>query len=591
MTINKKIKMLQLMMIENNIDTYIITKNDPHATEYAPIDFNSVLFISGFTGSNAIIAITQEEAYLWTDGRYFLQATKELNNTNFILQKDGEPGVKNIFDFVVSATKKNGVIGFDGKTLDTASVFTLIKKSKQKNILLQTDIDLVGEIWIDRSVLQKNKLFNHDISFAGLSVSEKIKKVKSIMLNLEIDTYVISSLDDIAWLLNLRGHDIKNNSSFISYAIIDKSNTILFVDLEKTTDVINFLNNDNILVKDYASIIDYIKQIKKDNTIAINPNVTNYNLYLSLSNYNINLLDIDIIADLKSCKNQIEVTNLKDAYIRDAAYLLRALKWIKENVNNNITEYDIGKKVDAFRSVDKNYICPSFDTIAGYMDNSALMHYKATEFDCKIIKNRGFLLLDSGAIYLDGTTDITRTFCLGEISSQMKKDFTLVLKAMIGLSEAIFLEGAYGIELDSFARKIMWDNHMDYKCGTGHGIGFCLNVHEGPQSISRRLVNAPLKLFMVTSNEPGVYRENEYGIRTENTILVVEDQKNQFGNFYKFETLSYFPIDINAIEKSMLTEKELDWINNYHKQVFDKLSPHLTSDETEFLKTETRLIF
>ncbi len=588
MTINERVDKLRLLMQKNNIDTYIITKFDPHQSEYAPARYDSVKFISGFTGSNATAVITEDKAMLWTDGRYFIQAAKQIQGTYFDLQKENHPNFPDYQTFVRNSTKKGGCATFDGKCMSTLAAKNLAEKLSAKNINCKIDIDLLDEIWEDRPELSNNKIFDLLINYAGKSRSEKLEEIRKIMSGENIDVYVISSLDDIAWLFNLRGNDVPYNTTFASYAIVEQDSAVLFVDSEKISDCVEILRQDNVTVKKYNEIFDYIKNIDKNKFFGFDENRTNYALYTEItSNFRSKNIK-EITVDLKACKNKIEIENLKSVNIRDSVYLLRFIKWIKENVGKEkITELDVEKKLIELRSKDKNFLFPSFNTIAAYMPNAAMMHYSATEESHAVIEPKGFLLVDSGGQYLDGTTDVTRTIVLGKIDEQMKRDFTLTLKSNISLARAIFLDGTCGVTLDMLARQPMWNNLMDYKCGTGHGIGFCLGVHEGPQNISLRPVAAPLKEGMIISNEPGVYRENMYGIRTETTILVKFHAESEFGRFLSFETISPCPIDLEAIDVSLLTQDEIKWINAFHEDVFNKLSPFLNEDERYFLRLQT----
>ena len=589
MTINEKIKNLREQMKKHNIDTYLITKLDPHNSEISHEYFNGVLYMSGFTGSNGTIVITQEEACLWTDGRYFLQAEKELKNSEFILQKIDVAGYPTYIDYIKDKTKKGGALGFDGTSLTVTMFSDLSYNLKNKNISFFCEQSLLDIIWENRPKLSDFKIIDHLIKYAGKSRTDKIKEVQNFMEADGVDYYLISSLDSIAWLFNLRGKDVASEPTFLSYALIEKNSATLFVDSEKISDVSDILKNDNVKVKNYNDIFDNLKNSDNNKIIAINPNYTNYLISEVIKNLNIFNLKTDYTATLKSQKNETEIENIKNVNIRDSVLLLKAVKWIKENAGKvEFDECDVAKLVTKQRAKDENYFSNSFEPIVGFGDNGAIIHYRPQKDDCKKIENNNFLLIDSGGQYYDGTTDVTRTLVLGEITDEMKKHFTYVLKSNIALTKAVFIAGTTGLQIEYAARKIMWDNHMHYRTGTGHGIGFFLNVHEGPHSISPRFIDTPLKEGMLLSNEPGVYRDGKYGIRTETNILVKKSVSNEYGDFLEFETVSFFPIDVNGIDVSLLTDEELLWINNYHEEVFKKLSPFLDDEERTFLKEETK---
>jgi Xaa-Pro aminopeptidase len=575
----------------SNIDTYIITKFDPHQSEYSQMHWGGVQFISGFSGSSGTLVVTLNEAGLWTDGRYYIQAEKEIAQNQFVLYKASEPNTISYLKYSLESTPVNGKIAFDGRTISYKDIESLVKKSKVKKITIENDIDLLGDIWTDRPNLSVAKIFEHDIKYCGKSRTKKIEEVRSIMRNENMDTYVISGLDDIAWLFNLRGLDVATTPIFDAYSIITHSECILFTHANKIDDVKSILINDNITIKNYDDIFEFINTIKKDSVIGINPEKTNYSIWRKLNKFELIEIPVDITTELKAVKNEIELKNLQKCHIRDGVAMVKILKWIKETVHTNtVSEFEIGEKVTEIRNKGENYLIPSFDTICGYKENGSIMHYSATKDDCSIVEPNGFLLLDSGATYLDGTTDITRTIVLGDLDEKMKSDFTLVLKSHIALFNSVYLYGTTGSNIDILARMPMWKNGLDYKCGTGHGIGFCLGVHEGPHRISRVPNSYKLEVGMLVSNEPGVYREGMYGIRTENIAVVKHIFTTEAGKFLELSPISYCPIDIKAIVVSMLDENELKWINDYHKLVYDKLNMYLSDDEKEWLKNETKAI-
>jgi Xaa-Pro aminopeptidase len=588
---NYNLLKLRQLMEKQKIDTYIITKCDPHQSEYSSCYWNSVQFMSAFTGSAGTMVVTKTEAGLWTDGRYYTQAQKEIETMGVCLHKAAEPQTKSYINYALDETPVGGKIAFDGRTLSLSQVKELISKSKPKNITINNNLDIVGEIWEDRKHLECTPIFDHDIKYCGKSRGCKIKEVRETMKNKNVKNYIISSLDDIAWLLNLRGGDVENNTTFASYIIIKQEEIVLFVDKDKIKNVKGLLEEENIIIKEYDEIFEYVKSIEKNSNVLVNGNVINYSLYNCLNELEIIEIEVDITTELKAIKNSVEIQNLENVNIRDGVAMVKFIRELKIDIQNeDITEFNIVDRAIKHRASHENYLHQSFDTIAGYNENGAIMHYSPAKEDSLKIKQKGFLLVDSGATYLDGTTDITRTIAMGELTKQMKEDFTLVLKSHIALIGAVFLYGTTGSNIDILARMPMWVNGMDYKSGTGHGIGFCMNVHEGPQRISRGVNPYKLEVGMVITNEPGVYRAGEYGIRTENTMLVKEKMENEAGKFLEFGTISYCPIDINAIDVSMLDSKELQWINNYHHMVYEKLSPCLNEEEKIWLKEQTKEI-
>ncbi len=581
------------LMKNNNIDTYIVTKFDPHQSEYTTPHYDTVNFVSNFSGSNGTIVITQETAGLWTDGRYFIQANKQLDSDVFTLFKEGISNTINYLDFAYNNTKPNGVIGINGETISIANINNLTEKISTKNITLNIDLDFVDEVWTGRPPQNNNPVFEHKIEFAGKSRIEKIKEIREELKKGNWDMTVVNVLEDIAWIYNLRGTDGSNTPIFDAYTVITNDEAILFIDDSKISDVKELLINDNIVIKDYNDIYDFLKLVDKSTNVYIKPTTLNYKLFNNIKHTNVTKGTVNLSEKLKACKNSIEIENIKKSTIRDNVALLRAIKEIKETIalgEKTLTEYDINDILTKYRKQGENYLMPSFNTIGAYMSNGAMLHYSANKDDCAVIKNSGFLLIDSGAQYLDGTTDITRTISLGNLTDEMKKDFTLTLKSVIAVSVARFLHGTPGYKLDMLARVPMWNEGLDYKCGTGHGLGYCLNVHEGPHNMRLTGDTIPLEEGMLITNEPGVYKEDKYGIRTENTLVVVEDFKDDINTFLKFETVNFFPIDVDAIEKSLLTPDELTWINNYHTETYEKLSPYLNNEEKEWLKKETRLI-
>ncbi|MDR2648456.1 MAG: aminopeptidase P family protein [Clostridiales bacterium] len=590
MTADEKLSLLRQLMKRESIDAYIISKNDPHQSEYTPDYWNQVKYMSNFTGSAGLVVVTMDQAGLWTDGRYYIQAERELANSAFILHRSRDHGVRCFEEFTADETAEYGTIGFNGSALSMSQVKKIEKLIQLKHIALKTDMDLVGEMWDDRPALSKAPVFNHALRFCGVSRAEKLSALRKIMKKKLADFYMISSTDDIAWLFNLRGNDMPCKSFFESFAVIDYENAALFIDKDKTRDVRSELERDGITLMDIGDIYEYLEQYNNGRVVLLNPDKTCYSISRILNNREISECETDITTSMKAIKNSVELANLEKVNIRDGIAMIRFILWLKENAGKGIDEADAADKVTEFRKAGENFVEPSFTTISAYMANAAMMHYCAKRGACARIRPEGALLVDSGGNYYDGSTDITRTIILGRVSDKFKHDFTLVLKSHISMADAVFLYGATGTSLDMFARMPMWKECVDYKSGTGHGLGFFLNVHEGPQLLTMRPNAAVFEEGMIITNEPGVYREGEYGVRTENTMKVVKYQDNEFGEFMKFETFSYCPIDLQGVDAGMLTSYEKDWLNNYHKMVYEKLSLRLPAAERAWLAEATRSI-
>ncbi|MDR1560064.1 MAG: aminopeptidase P family N-terminal domain-containing protein [Clostridiales bacterium] len=593
MNVDEKLARLRELMKRESISSYIITKSDPHQSEYTPDYWNQVEYISGFTGSAGIVAVTMDHAGLWTDGRYYIQAERELAGSEFILHRDSDTGVRNLEEFVADETAEGGAIGFNGNVLSMSRAAKIEKLIKFKRISLKTDMDLIGEMWDDRPALSKAPVFNHELRFCGVSRTDKLSMLRETMKKKLADFNVISSADDIAWLFNLRGNDMPCKSFFESFAVIDYESAALFIDKDKTRAVREELERDGVTLLDIGDIYKYLEEYNRGrdgSVVLLNPDKTAYALSRILNNCEISECATDITTSMKAIKNGVELANLEKVNIRDGIAMVRFIMWLKENAGKGIDEADAADKVTEFREVGEYFVEPSFTTIAAYMANAAMMHYSPERGACAVIKAEGALLVDSGGNYYDGSTDITRTIVLGRISDQFKHDFTLTLKSHISMAEAVFSYGAAGTSLDMFARIPMWKECMDYKSGTGHGLGFFLNVHEGPQALTPRPNTFVFEEGMIITNEPGVYREGEYGIRTENTMKAVKHTKNEFGQFMKFEVFSYCPIDLDGIDSDMLTSGEKDWLNNYHSTVYEKLSPDLSPEERVWLAAATRAI-
>lgn len=590
MNIKERVEALRNLMKERNIDAYIVPSGDPHQSEYVAEHYAAREYITGFTGSAGTAVITLNGAGLWTDGRYFIQAERQLNDTGVTLFKMGEPGVPTIEEFLNKSLEKKSTIGFDGKVISVDYFRNLNKSLKIKDFSFKVDEDLIDLVWNDRPAKPSTQVILHDVKYAGKTREEKIAQVIEKMKNLNANYYVISSLDDIAWLFNIRGRDVSCNPVSIAYAIVSENKTCLFIDDCKLNDEVKKeLKKANVEIKAYEDIISSLSDIK-EGTILFDSSKTNVLVHSSIKVETVECMDIT--TRLKAMKNEVEVANVRTTMVRDGVAMVKFVNWFKKTIKEKtMTEIEVSDKLEEFRRQGDNFVDLSFGTISAYKANASMPHYSATPENQATIEARSLYLVDSGAQYFDGTTDITRTIAAGPLTDEERIDFTLVLKGMIDLTMQRFLYGATGSSLDILARIPLWNAGLDFKHGTGHGVGFFLNVHEGPHRISPAPNNIKLEQGMIVSNEPGVYKEGKHGIRIENLVVVQKDERTQYaGQFMKFETLTLCPIDLEAIDVSLLTEAEKNWLNDYHKTVFEKLSPYLEKDDKDFLKEATKSI-
>lgn len=592
MTVNERIALLREQMKKHNIDYYIITSADAHQSEYVPLHWKSRAWISGFSGSAGTVIVSKEKAYLWADGRYHIQAAEQIAGSEIELIKWGLAGVKDFPEWLGETIQDGEKCAFDGRSLSISQFENLEKCCSGKKVSFETGLDLIGEIWSDRPAMPADKAFEHELRYAGKSRLEKIEEVRQHLTKEKADSTLITSLDDIAWLMNFRGNDVECTPVVSSYVYLDKNQTILFISPEKLEPALkDSLLQDKIVLKDYDDVFTFVPTIEKQ-TIILNPARVSIRLRHLVNNSCTVLALPDVTTDLKAVKNDVEQKNIELAQVKDGVAMVRFLMWVKEAVKTQeLEEADIHVKLTELRAEQEENKGPSFITIAGYEENAASMHYTPIKGQSKKLAPKNMLLVDTGGQYLGGTTDITRTIILGEITPEMKEDFTTVLKSHIGLATARFLKGTAGCNLDILARLPMWERGLDYKCGTGHGVGYFLSVHEGPQGFSQSLrSNAVFKPGMYVTNEPGIYKENQWGIRIENTLLVREDETVGSDTFYSFDTISYCPIDLEGIDVSLLTVKERDWLNRYHAMVYSKLCNYLTQAERNWLKENTRTV-
>ena len=597
MSINQKIQTLRELMKKNGIDVYYIPLGDDHLSdEYTADHFRCVSFISEFRGEASVI-VTQDFAGLWTDGRYFTAAEMHLKGTVIELMRMRQPGVPDPVSFLISSTPEGGVLGFDGHVVSAAVYSALSKALAGKNASMIVDKDLVGEIWgKERPSMPAGEIFVLPKKYTGESAAERIERVREKMRQRGADVLVITALEDPCWLLNVRGNDMSTTPVAYAFAAVTQRTVTYYVDKKKLSDkAAKHLKDSNVTVKPYGAVAKDLAKLR-DKTVWAD--LSHLNSYFSSlidpSNRILNLAS-PILA-MRAVKNSTEIRNTRNAHIKDGVAMVRFIRWVKENVGKiPMTEISAADKLYALRAEGKGYIEPSFHTISAYQQNAAMLHYSATtESDTKV-EPRGFLLVDSGGTYLDGTTDITRTISLGGLTAEEKKYFTLVLKGMLQLTRARFLQGTTGNNLDILARGPIWDLDIDYQCGTGHGVGHVLAVHEGPHGIrwgmpSPARTSAPFEAGMIVSNEPGVYLPHELGIRTENELLVVKGQKNFYGQFLYFETLTYCPIDLDAIDVQYLEDTDIRQLNAYHQSVYETLAPLLEEDDRAWLKEATRAV-
>ena len=591
--IKQRIENIRDLMKEKNIYAYIVPSSDYHQSEYVGEFFKGREFISGFTGSAGTVVITQEKAILWTDGRYFLQAEEELSTSCVELYKMGQENVPTTFEYIENEVPSGSKVGFDGRTISAAMGAILELNLAKKNITISYEDDLLNEIWEDRPALSDAKAFLLDIKYSGEDFTSKIARVREWMRENNTTTHILTSLDDIAWLFNIRGGDIKYNPVVLSYAVITLDKAILFVDENKLNDEIKTSFGEEVVeIKNYFEIYEFVKTINKEEIVLIDSNKISYSILKNIPAGVKVVNGMNPSTKFKAQKNSVEIENTKKAHIRDGVAVTKFMYWLKNNIGKiEITELSAADKITELRREQGKFIEESFGTIAGYASNGAIIHYSVTKESNTTLKDRGLFLLDSGGQYFDGTTDITRTFALGELTEEEKYHFTTVARAMIRLSDVKFLHGVNGYYLDILARGILWNEGLNYNHGTGHGVGHVLNVHEGPNGF--RLDNkesAILEEGMITTNEPGFYKAGSHGIRLENEMLCVKGEKNEFGQFMEFEPITIAPIDLDAINVELMKEDEKAYLNEYHKMVFDTVSPFLTTEETNWLKEYTRAI-
>lgn len=609
--IAERIAALRAKMKEYGVDAYLVPTSDFHGSEYVGDYFKCRSFLSGFTGSAGSLVVTADMAGLWTDGRYFLQAEDQLAGSGIDLYKMGEEGVPTIHDFLVDKLTEGQCLGFDGRTLSKSYATALEKDLSKKGARVNFELDLAGEVWEDRPALSAKPVMLLDVKYAGKSRADKLADVRKVMEEKKADYFVLTSLDDIVWLLNIRGADVECTPVVLSYVVVMKERVLLFANEQAFgAEVKAALEADGVLLLPYNNIYGWIKKISAGKTVLLDGGRANYAIVASVP-AEVKVLDETNPTQLpKAIKNETEVANMYQAHVKDGVAKTRFMYWLKQRVqaaqaagtiemtDENgapITEISASDKLEAFRAEQENFMGLSFGTIAGFGPHGAIIHYGATEESNVKLHTGDFLLVDSGGQYLEGTTDITRTFALGEVDEIRKKHYTLVLRGNLNLTAAKFIHGVRGINLDYICRQPLWEAGLDYNHGTGHGVGYFLNVHEGPNGfrwkvVPERMDSAVFEAGMITSNEPGLYLPGEYGIRLENLIVCRKGEKTQYGQFMDFDAMTMVPFDLDAVDPQYMNSREIQLLNQYHARVYETIAPFLPEEEKEWLKEATRAI-
>ena len=581
---------LRDLMRSKHIDAVIIPGTDPHQSEYPSEHWKFRDYVSGFTGSNGTAVVTLDDAGLWTDSRYFLQAAEQLEGSGFTLRKENIPGEPTVLEWLGEVLDEDAVVGVDGRLFSLIEANRIEMFCAQNGFMFAPDFRAAEAIWTDRPARPMNPAFVHDEALAGEDVDSKISRVVDALDAADADGLLITALDEIAWLLNLRGSDVDYTPVVIAFAYVSEDERVLFIDSEKvTSEVKDHLKKYRVKIKDYDDIEKFLGKISSTATVMVDPNRVSDALGQAMI-CNKTYMASPVIA-LKGVKNECQIAGFRQAMLYDGAAMVRMMMWLEQNVANGITEMDVDRRLQQERAAYASNRGDSFHMIAGYKDHGAIVHYEATDESAYTLAPEGLLLIDTGGQYLEGTTDITRTVSLGNPTAAEKHDYTLILKGHLALARAVFPKGTMGVQLDVLARGPLWNEGMTYLHGTGHGVGHFLGCHEGPQSIRMEANPTPLELGMVTSNEPGIYKTGEYGIRTENLLLCVPACSNEeWGEFYKFESLTLFPYDTTLMDMDMLNREEVKQINDYHAMVCERLRPLLSADEAQWLEQKCKSI-
>lgn len=596
MRIRERIDALRTEMEREQIDIYIVPSTDDHSSEYVGEYFKARQYMTGFTGSAGTAVFTKDKAALWTDGRYFIQAEQELAGTGIVLCRAGEPGCDTIEQFLTKELPEGGIIGFDGRTMGVSEGKKYEETAMGKSGGIRYQNDLVGMLWKDRPALPAEKAFLLEERYAGESTASKLARVRTAMDESGADVHLLSSLDDIAWFLNIRGNDVAYCPLVLSYLLLYQDHAEIYADGEKFPDEIKKeFDKNNIFIHDYEQIYKAVERLPADSRILLDPGRVNYSLYQKIPE-NCRIIEKENPEILMKCvKNDTEVENIKNAHLKDAVAGIRFMRWLKKQVETgeirSFSERSVSEKLEGFRRQQEGYLEASFEPISAFAEHGAIVHYSATEESDAPLDTGGLLLMDTGGHYLEGSTDITRTFALGEIPEKQKEDFTLTARAMLRLMNTVFLAGCSGANLDCIAREVFWKEKVNFNHGTGHGVGYLLNVHEAPISFRWKEGSRPapaLEKNMVITDEPGIYLEGLHGIRLENELLVCEDEKNGYGQFLRFEPLTFVPIDLDAVIPEKMTAEERKMLNDYHSAVYRKTEAFLNPEERKWLEHYTR---
>ena len=593
---NDRLKKLRTIMSEKGIDVYLIPTSDFHESEYVGAHFKCREFLTGFTGSAGTAVVTQKEAGLWTDGRYFVQAARQLEGSGFTLRKMGQEGVPTVNEYLEQAMPQGGVLGFDGRVVNSSLGQELEELLETKQVSFSYEEDLVGGIWENRPSLSAEPVWILDEKYTGKPAFQKIEELRKAMKEEHADVHVLTTLDDIVWLLNIRGGDVPHNPVVLSYVVVTETECFLFINEETLDDRLKaYLKGLQVTVKPYDHIYQFVKSFHRQRVLLERSRV-NYAIVNNLDSSNkiIDRMNPTVMA--KAVKNPVEIENERLAHIKDGVAVTKFMYWLKKNVGTiPMTEISVSDYLQSLRKEQEGYLEDSFNTISAYGENAAMCHYSATPESNKTIEPKGLYLVDSGGQYYEGTTDITRTIAMGPLTDEEKEHFTLVAMSMLRLGHARFLYGCRGLSLDYAARQPLWERGLNYDHGTGHGVGYLLNVHERPNGIRYKMVlermdSAVIEEGMICSDEPGLYIEGSHGIRTENLIVSKKAEKNSYGQFMEFEFLTFVPIDLDALDRSLMEKRDIQYLNAYHRQVYEKISPYLTEEERQWLKEATREI-
>lgn len=595
MKVSERVAKLRALMAEKGIDAYVVPTADFHQSEYVGEHFKARKFITGFSGSYGTAVIAKDDAGLWTDGRYFFQATNELEGSGVRLMKMFVDDTPSVTEYLAENVPEGGKVAFDGRVLAVDEGKEFEEALSPKNIMIDYSEDLIDQIWEDRPPLSDKPAFFLEEKYSGESSAHKLERVREVMKKNGATVHVIASLDDTGWLLNIRGDDIDFFPLLLSYSIVRMDGVDLYVDDSKLNDQIHEeLAKVNVTIHPYNDIYEDIKKLDASETCLIDPMKMNYALYKSIPCKIVEAANPTIL--MKAMKNPVELENIKEAHIKDGIAITKFMYWIKTRYDKeDITELSSADKLTSLRAAQEGYIRDSFEPLCAFADHAAMMHYSPSKETDVVLKEGAMFLNDTGGGYYEGSTDITRTFILGSIDQDMKKYFTAVVRAMMNLSRANFLYGCHGYNLDVLVRQPIWDLNIDFQCGSGHGVGYLGNVHEPPTGFRWYIVPSKnehhqLEEGMVITDEPGIYEDGKFGIRIENEFIVRKGEKNKYGQFMHFETITFAPIDLDGIDPEEMTKSEREWLNNYHKDVYEKIGPHLTDEEREWLKEYTRAI-